>query len=56
MAQAFRSTRVLTPQGLAPATLLVEDGRIAAVMGWDEAPPGAELRDFGDLVLLPGPG
>ena len=54
MAQAFRSTKVLTPQGFAPATLLVEDGRIAAVMGWDEAPPRAELRDFGDLLLLPG--
>jgi allantoinase len=54
MAQAFRSTNVLTPQGFAPATLLVEDGRIAAVLCWDEAPPDAELRDFGDLLLLPG--
>ena len=38
MAQAFRSTRVLTPQGLAPATLVVEDERIAAVRGWDDVP------------------
>ena len=35
--------------------MLVEGERIAAVRGWDEAPlPGAELIDFGDLVLLPG--
>ena len=58
MAQAFRSTRVLTAQGLAPATLVVEDGRIAAVSDWSgmwsAAPAGAILRDFGDAVLLPG--
>ena len=54
MAQAFRSTRVLTPAGLAPAALLVENGRIAAVQGWNEIPPDSNLRDFGDLMLLPG--
>jgi allantoinase len=54
MAQAFRSTRVLTPEGLRPATLLVEDERIAEVRAWDEAPPGVGLHDFGESVLLPG--
>ena len=54
MAQAFRSTRVVTPEGLAPAALVVERGRIAALCGWDEAPVAAELRDFGDAMLLPG--
>ena len=54
MAHAFQSTRVVTAGGLAPATLLVEGGRIAAVLGWDETPAGAVLRDFGDAVLLPG--
>ncbi|MGA7858284.1 MAG: allantoinase AllB [Terracidiphilus sp.] len=54
MAQAFRSTRVLTAQGLARATLVVEDERIAQVCGWDEATGASGLRDFGDLVLLPG--
>ena len=54
MAQAFRSTRVLTPQGLMPATLVVEDGRIAEVCGWDDAAGLNGLRDFGDHVLLPG--
>jgi allantoinase len=42
MAQALRSTRVLTPEGLKPATLLVEGENISA------------LRDFGDLIILPG--
>ncbi len=54
MAQAFRSTRVLTSKGLGPATLVVEGERIAAVLGWDETPGGAALRELGDAVLLPG--
>jgi allantoinase len=54
MAQAFRSTRVVTPEGLKPATLVVEGERIAGVRGWGERPADAMLRDFGDAVLLPG--
>lgn len=54
MAQAFRSTRVLTPQGIAPATLVVEGERISEVCPWSEAPAGVGLRDYGDFVLLPG--
>jgi allantoinase len=54
MAQAFRSTRVLTNQGLAPATLVVEEGRIAEVRAWNATPGTIQLHDFGDLVLLPG--
>ncbi len=54
MSQAFRSTRVLTPQGLAPATVMVEGERIVEVRGWADVPSGAILRDLGDFVLLPG--
>jgi allantoinase len=54
MAQAFRSTRVLTPQGLAPATLVVEGEKIVEVRGWDDVPVDMDLHDFGNLVLLPG--
>ena len=54
MAYAFRSTRVLTPHGLVPATLLVEGERITRVCGWDQVPAVARLHDFGDYVLLPG--
>jgi len=54
MAHAFRSTRVLTLQGLIPATLVVEHESITGVRGWDEVPAVARLHDFGDYVLLPG--
>jgi len=54
MVQAFRSTRVLTPAGLAPATLLVEDERIAEVRAGSDLPAGSALRDYGDRILLPG--
>ncbi len=54
MPQAFRSTRVLTPNGLTPATLLVEQGRITAVQSWSDGAAHASLRDYADLMLLPG--
>jgi allantoinase len=54
MAKALRSTRVLTPDGMAAATVVVEEERIAAVQPWDDVPAGAALHDFGDLVILPG--
>ena len=54
MSQAFRSTRVLRPEGLVPATLMVENGRIRGVLGWGEVPAGSSLHDFGDSLLLPG--
>ena len=54
MAQAIRSTRVVTPEGSAPAALVVEGGRIAEVRAWGEIPAETAVRDFGDLCLLPG--
>jgi len=54
MAKAIRSTRVLTPHGIAPAAVIVDHERISALGGWNEVPADAELFDFGDLVLLPG--
>jgi allantoinase len=51
---AFRSTRVVTPEGTRPATVLVKQGRIFEVAPWDNVPPDAHLRDYGDYVLLPG--
>jgi allantoinase len=54
MTKAIRSTRVLTPAGLAPATVLLDGERISALRGWDDLPPGADLIDFGDNVILPG--
>jgi allantoinase len=54
MAKALRSTRVLTPEGIAPAAVIVDHERITALGGWNEVPADAELFDFGDHVLLPG--
>jgi allantoinase len=54
MSQAFRSTRVLTGGGLAPATILVEGERITEVLSWNSTPAGATMHDFRDAVLLPG--
>ena len=54
MSQAFRSTRMLTSDGLMAATLLVEDERIVALRSWEDAPRDESLHDFGDQVLLPG--
>lgn len=54
MAQALRSTRVLTADGLRPATLLVDGETIAAVRAWDDAASGVAVHDFGDLLVLPG--
>ncbi len=52
MAQAFRSTRVLTSDGLMPATLLVENGKFVEVRAGADGIAGT--HDFGDAVLLPG--
>jgi allantoinase len=51
---AFRSTRVITVDGLRPATVLVKAGRIVDVAAWENVPAMAHLRDYGDYVLLPG--
>lgn len=54
MATAIRSTRVLTPAGIGPATVLIDGERIESIGEWGHAPEGADLNDFGNLVILPG--
>ena len=54
MVSVFRTTRVVTPGGVAPASVVVNGEKIAAVGAWDNLPHSALLHDFGDLVLLPG--
>lgn len=54
MVQVFVSRRVMTPQGLKPAAVVVEDGRIVSVADPKDAPLHAITRDFDDLVILPG--
>ena len=52
--QLFRSRRVVTPEGVRPATLEVRDGVIAAVHPHDARPASTVVRDAGDAVILPG--
>jgi len=54
MTQAFVSSRVVTPEGVRPAAVVVEEGRIQAVCEPGAAPRASILHQFGDLVLLPG--
>jgi allantoinase len=50
----FRSRRVLTPEGLRPATVHVRGERIEAVADYDAWPATEERHDVGELVLMPG--
>ena len=64
----LRSTRVVLPDGVRPASLYVSDGTITDVAGYDEAPgapsavaapgipPGRaeSVYDVGDLIVSPG--
>jgi allantoinase len=54
MTQAFISSRVVTPEGIRPAAVVVEQGRIVAIREPADTPQGALQHQFGDLVLLPG--
>ena len=48
------STRVVTPEGTAPAAVAISDGVITAIHDHGAAPDAARRLDVGDAVLLPG--
>jgi allantoinase len=50
----LRGERVLTTDGLRPAAVLVEAGRIADVVEPGRAPSGARLMEVGNQLVLPG--
>jgi len=52
--QAFLSRRVVTPEGIRPAAILVDGEQIEAVVPADQVPEGARIQDFGDAAILPG--
>ncbi len=52
--QAFLSTRVVLPEGIGPATVLVNDGRIENVSHGRSIPHGYWVIDCGDDCILPG--
>lgn len=54
MAHALRSTRVLTVDGLRSAALIIDGEEIASVRAWGDVADASSMRDFGDLLVLPG--
>ena len=50
----IRGRRVVTPDGLRPAALHINEGRIRRVAPWDDFPPAAETFDAGELIVMPG--
>ncbi len=52
--QAFLSKRVVTPEGVRPAAVLVNGEKIQAVVPIGQTPASAQVQDFGDAAILPG--
>jgi allantoinase len=52
--QAFVSRRVVTPEGIRPAAVLVEGERVTAVLAVGRVPAEAQVRDYGEAAILPG--
>ena len=51
---AIVGRRVLLPDGLAPAAVVVKDGRIEAIGEPGSVPASAAVLDVGDAVVMPG--
>ena len=52
--RAFVSRRVVTPEGVRPAAILVEGERVREVVAPEVVPTQADSRDFGEVAILPG--
>ena len=52
--KAFLSRRVVTPDGIKPAAVLVKDGRIVNVVPPDQLSARISVKDFGKAAILPG--
>jgi len=52
--RAFLSQRVVTPDDIRPAAILVDGEVVHAVVAPDEVPEGTALTDFGSAAVLPG--
>ena len=50
----LRGARVLTPDGIAPRSIVVEGGRIAAVRAYDDVAGAARVVEAGTAAVLPG--
>src|SRR6478672_9058418 len=54
MRRVFVSQQVVTPQGLRPAAVLIDDGRIVAVRPVSDIPADIPVVDCTQHVLMPG--
>jgi allantoinase len=54
MVHALRSRRVVTPQGVRDAVVVVDGEHIAAVHEPGDVPAGVAIADLGEVALLPG--
>jgi allantoinase len=52
--QAFSSHRVVTPEGIRSAAILVRGEQIEAVVPPDQVPRDATIHEFGEAAILPG--
>ena len=52
--RAFVSRRVVTPEGVRPAAILVEGEFVREVAEAEQVPAGTDLQDFGETAILPG--
>ncbi|MBK9758154.1 MAG: allantoinase AllB, partial [Nannocystis sp.] len=50
----IRGRRVITPEGLRPASLHISEGRILAVAAYDAVPAATPVVDADDAVVMPG--
>jgi allantoinase len=50
----IRSSRVVTPENIRPASVHIRDGVVAALREWNEISPQVLLVDAGDAVVMPG--
>jgi allantoinase len=50
----IRGDRVVLPDGIRPASILIRDGRIVEISGYRSHPSGVRAIDAGELVVLPG--
>src|ERR1700691_4776721 len=51
---AIRSKRVVTPEGVRPATVHLRYGIIEAIAGYNDLPSGKNIYDAGESVVMPG--
>ncbi len=54
MELVVRSHRVVTPEGIVPATIHILGGKIVRLGSWDDVPGDVRLDDWGELAILPG--